>query len=145
MAGPAEGPSAVEPRRHRVQLGPAPRTTDLRWPAGLQAAVDLRRLSLRRSHSRTLPPASQERLTSILVSDSREMGQTETQSGAKHTRAARAPKRRTAHQQSATGETQPYSVAVIAPEPLRRSKHQPGTRPTNSREQDGKGQMQERY
>ena len=30
VAGPAEGPSAVEPRRHRVQLGPAPTATDLR-------------------------------------------------------------------------------------------------------------------
>ena len=77
MAGPAEGPSAVEPRRHRVQLGPAPTTTDLRWPARLQAPADLRHLSPHRSHIRTLPPASQERLTSILVSDSREIGQTE--------------------------------------------------------------------
>ena len=30
VAAPTEGPSAVEPRRHRVQLGPAPTTTDLR-------------------------------------------------------------------------------------------------------------------
>ena len=44
-----------------------------------------------------------------------------------------------------TGETQPSSVAEIALEPLRRLKHQPETRPTNSREQDGKGQTQERY
>ena len=77
MAGPAEGPSAVEPRWHRVQLGPAPTTTDLLWPAGLQAAVDLRCILLHGSHFRTRPPASQERLTSILVSDSREIGQTE--------------------------------------------------------------------
>ena len=30
VADPAEGPSAVEPGRHRDQLGPAPTTTDLR-------------------------------------------------------------------------------------------------------------------
>ena len=77
VAAPAEGPLAVEPRRHRVQLGPAPMTTDLRWPAGLQAPVDLRCLSPHRSHIRTLLPASHERLASILVSDSREIGQTE--------------------------------------------------------------------
>ena len=77
VAGPAEGPSAVEPRRHRVQLGPAPTTTDLRWPAGLQAPVDLQCLSPHRSHIRTLPPTSHERLASILVSDSREIGKTE--------------------------------------------------------------------
>ena len=77
MAGPAEGPSAVEPRRHRVQLGPAPTTTDICWPAWLQAPADLPCLSPHRSHIRTLPPASHERLASILVSDSREIGQTE--------------------------------------------------------------------
>ena len=60
-----------------VQLGPAPMTTDLHWPARLQAAADLRCLSPHRSHIRTLPPASHERLASILDLDSREIGQTE--------------------------------------------------------------------
>ena len=51
----------------RVQAGPAPTTTDNRWPARLQAAVDLWHLSPHRSHFRTLPPSSHERLVSILV------------------------------------------------------------------------------
>ena len=74
VAGLAEGPSAVEPRRHRVQLGPAPTTTDLLWPAGLQTAADLRCLLLHGSHFRTLLPASQERcihLGSILQGSDR--------------------------------------------------------------------------
>ena len=38
-----------------------PTTTDLRWPAGLQAVADLDHLSPHRSYIRTLPPASQLR------------------------------------------------------------------------------------
>ena len=55
-------------------------------------------------------------------------------SGARHTGAPRTPTRRTAHQQSVTGEPQPSSVVKIALQPHRRLKHQPETRPTNTRD-----------